>query len=318
MKILTAIGNEKINNKIKEKNIAEIIGQDIQYQEAVIDMLEKNPEIDLLILNSILPGEYNIYELINIIKYKNKKIKIIIFLENKEEKIIEFLVTKGITDIYINNEITIQEIINKIIKLKNPEKIIEENTIIKKTENKKNKLKINKKNKTKKLFKIKKINNNKKIITIIGAEKIGKSIFCLLLSLNEKNKKILIIDFNLKNDDMKIMIGQKIKEEKNIEFIKVTWKKNIDIIFIKKEIKEKENQSYKKTIFQILEQQKQNYDYIIIELGEIKRKSKNIRRIFRNCNFGGTKYSRDKRNKKNIKRSVKKTKKPKRQNQNCF
>lgn len=283
MKILTAIGNEKINNKIKEKNIAEIIGQDIQYQEAVIDMLEKNPEIDLLILNSILPGEYNIYELINIIKYKNKKIKIIIFLENKEKDLINFLITKGITDIYINNEVTIQEIINKIIKLKNSEKIIEEKIIIKKT---KNNLKINKKNKTKKFLKIKKTmetKNNKKIITIIGAKKTGKSIFCLLLSLNEKNKKILIIDFNLENDDMKIMIGQKIKEkkeEKNMEFIKVIWRKNIDIIFVKKDIKEEENQLYKKTIFQIIEQQKQNYDYIIIELGDTKRKSKNFRRIF--------------------------------------
>lgn len=283
MKILTAIGNEKINNKIKEKNIAEIIGQDIQYQEAVIDMLEKNPEIDLLILNSILPGEYNIYELINIIKYKNKKIKIIIFLENKEKDLINFLITKGITDIYINNEVTIQEIINKIIKLKNSEKIVEEKIIIKKT---KNNLKINKKNKTKKFLKIKKTmetKNNKKIITIIGAKKTGKSIFCLLLSLNEKNKKILIIDFNLENDDMKIMIGQKIKEkkeEKNMEFIKVIWRKNIDIIFVKKDIKEEENQLYKKTIFQILEQQKQNYDYIIIELGDTKRKSKNFRRIF--------------------------------------
>lgn len=283
MKILTAIGNEKINNKIKEKNIAEIIGQDIQYQEAVIDMLEKNPEIDLLILNSILPGEYNIYELINIIKYKNKKIKIIIFLENKEKDLINFLITKGITDIYINNEVTIQEIINKIIKLKNSEKIIEEKIIIKKT---KNNLKINKKNKTKKFLKIKKTmetKNNKKIITIIGAKKTGKSIFCLLLSLNEKNKKILIIDFNLENDDMKIMIGQKIKEkkeEKNMEFIKVIWRKNIDIIFVKKDIKEEENQLYKKTIFQILEEQKQNYDYIIIELGDTKRKSKNFRRIF--------------------------------------
>lgn len=283
MKILTAIGNEKINNKIKEKNIAEIIGQDIQYQEAVIDMLEKNPEIDLLILNSILPGEYNIYELINIIKYKNKKIKIIIFLENKEKDLINFLITKGITDIYINNEVTIQEIINKIIKLKNSEKIIEEKIIIKKT---KDNLKINKKNKTKKFLKIKKTmetKNNKKIITIIGAKKTGKSIFCLLLSLNEKNKKILIIDFNLENDDMKIMIGQKIKEkkeEKNMEFIKVIWRKNIDIIFVKKDIKEEENQLYKKTIFQILEEQKQNYDYIIIELGDTKRKSKNFRRIF--------------------------------------
>ena len=43
MKIITAIGNEEINKKMKE-NKMEIIGKDIQYMEAVIEVIEKNPE----------------------------------------------------------------------------------------------------------------------------------------------------------------------------------------------------------------------------------------------------------------------------------
>lgn len=305
MKILTAIGNEIINKKIKEKNIAEVIGQDIQYQEAVIEILEKNKDIDILILSAILPGEYNIYELINIIKYKNKKIKIIIFLENKENKIIEFLITKEITDIYINNEITTDEIINRIIKLKNKEEKIEEILETKKIEKNKNikkeliekiikiikKLKTNKKNK--------KTNNkiNNKIFTIIGARKIGKTIFCLLLSLNIKNKKILIIDFNFEKNDTKIIIGKKIKNKNggdNRKFEKIKWRKNVDIIFIKKECFETENHTNKKTILDLIGDKNQEYDYIIIDLGETNRKTRNFKRKFKNYTFSRAKPIRDK------------------------
>ena len=84
MKIVTALVNEKINKKIQENKNLEVIGKDIQYQEALIEILEKN-NIDLLILNSSLPGEMNLYELINIIKYKFPKIEIYIFLEKNNE-----------------------------------------------------------------------------------------------------------------------------------------------------------------------------------------------------------------------------------------
>ena len=55
MKIITAIGNQEISKKIKENGIADIINTDIQYQEAVIEIIEKNKDINLLILSSILP-----------------------------------------------------------------------------------------------------------------------------------------------------------------------------------------------------------------------------------------------------------------------
>lgn len=137
MKIITALANETINEKMKEQKL-EIVGKDIQYQEALLEILEKN-EIDLLILNSSLPGEMDIYELINIIKYKYKKIEIIIILENKNNQYIEFFIKKGINHIFINNQITEEELIHLIKeKQKNPEILVEnEKTIITK-----NKIKI--------------------------------------------------------------------------------------------------------------------------------------------------------------------------------
>lgn len=263
MNIVTALGNEEFNNKLKEKKELEIIGKDLQYQEAVIEMLEENNEIDLLILSSILPGQLNIKEFINIIKYKNSKIEIFIILEKEDEKLKEFIVSKGIDNIYYNNKITFEEIINKINDIENKniinnkinkleEIILEKNNII-------NFKKIIKKLKNK--INIKKLKNNKKynnkIISIIGAKKIGKTIFSLILSLNIKNKKILIIDFNSEENNMKIILGKKVKNEK------ITWKNNIDILFLKNNEK-------------IIEKNKINnylnkYDYIIVDIGDVCR-----------------------------------------------
>ena len=161
MKIITAIGNQEISKKIKENGIADIINTDIQYQEAVIEIIEKNKDINLLILSSILPGELNIYEFINIIKYKNPNLEIIIILEKENEKLEKFIVAKGINNIYYNNKITFNEILEKINEIKNKNII----------NNKINKLEeiILKKNKKKYLNKIKnKINYLKKNNKIIN------------------------------------------------------------------------------------------------------------------------------------------------------
>ena len=170
MKIITAIGNQEISKKIKENGIADIINTDIQYQEAVIEIIEKNKDINLLILSSILPGELNIYEFINIIKYKNPNLEIIIILEKENEKLEKFIVGKGINNIYYNNKITFNEILEKINEIKNKniinnkinklEEIILEKNKKKYLNKKKNKINYKKK---KKKIKKKKIKNKKKI-----------------------------------------------------------------------------------------------------------------------------------------------------------
>ena len=123
MNIITALGNEEINKKIQQNTDFKIIGTDIQYQEAVIEIIEKNQEIELLILSSILPGELKIQEFINIIKYKKPNIEIIIILEKEDEKLKEFIIAKGINNIYYNNKISLEEIIQKIYEIKNKNKI---------------------------------------------------------------------------------------------------------------------------------------------------------------------------------------------------
>ena len=60
-KIITALASPEVNTELKKYKNIEIIGNDIQYQEGVIETLEKNSQIDYIILSAILDGKYEIY-----------------------------------------------------------------------------------------------------------------------------------------------------------------------------------------------------------------------------------------------------------------
>ena len=150
-KILTAIGNPTLNEKLKNENFIEIKYKDIQYKEAILEILGENKNFDIIIINEILPGEINLIELLKKIKVINEKIKIIIILEKENNYLENELKKINIFDIYLNNKININKLIN-IIKeeeinneeelkkeIKKLKKIIEENNIKKNNENKNNK-----------------------------------------------------------------------------------------------------------------------------------------------------------------------------------
>lgn len=286
MKIITALENENFNKKLKEKYLKNVYGNDIQYQEAVIEIIEKNQDIDLLILSSILPGELNIYEFINLLKYKNSKMEIIIILEKKNVKIEEFIIAKGINNIYYNNSTNLNQIIEKINELENNEnykekilnKIIEKNKIKYLINNliKKIIIKINKilQNKNKKNNK-----KNNKIISIIGPPKIGKTIFSLFLSLNIKNKKILLIDLDIEKNNIIKIIENKEKNKKLDKDDFFSWKKNIDIMIINKEKFYQKNSEDEIFFIKQFDNLKRSYDYIIIDFGDIKDNVQLLKKI---------------------------------------
>ena len=71
--IITALGNPLLNDKLSEEKEFNILTKDIQYQDGIFEILEKEEKIDFLILSEILLGENKIENLIEHIKEFDKR-----------------------------------------------------------------------------------------------------------------------------------------------------------------------------------------------------------------------------------------------------
>lgn len=283
MKIITAVGNRKINDELSKTNKYDVLGQDIQYQDGIFEMLEKNKNIDYIIVKENLFGNLDFNELINKIIRLNKKIKIIAILEKENETNKKIINSGKIYKKILNNEINI----NKIKNILNQEE--------RNIENKKLNigfLKINKKNLLifkniyKKIFYRKNktknnYRNDKKIICILGTSGVGKSIFSVLLSLSIQKKKILLIDFN-NNNGIFTILGKEKKYNKNFY---LTNDNKINENFFISNI---EKQTIKKTNGQILKKiigkLNREFDYIFIDISS-ERENQYIKNIIKISNF---------------------------------
>lgn len=122
-KVITALLNKTVNEKLKEYEEINVVMNDIQYKEGIIEALEINPEIEYIILSELLPGEILIKDLIEKIKQIKKEIKIIIILEKENKKLENYLLSKENIKIFYNNEIKIKEIAELIININKNEKL---------------------------------------------------------------------------------------------------------------------------------------------------------------------------------------------------
>lgn len=113
MNILTAINNEKIFKQLKSKNNINIISNDIQYKEGVLEILEKNENIDYVLINENINGQIKIEELIKKIKKINFKTNIIIILNKKDLNKEEYLTKNKIEFVY-NEKLSVEKITDKI------------------------------------------------------------------------------------------------------------------------------------------------------------------------------------------------------------
>lgn len=250
MKIVTALNNPEINIKLKKEKSYEIIGKDIQYKEAILEILEKNNKIDLIIINYKLPGEINLEKLVNKIKEINKKIKIIILLTNKEKDKINFLRKIGIKNIHIIDKINYCSLL----------KILNNSTKNKKIIN--NEKHRNISNTT--------VDKLKKVILIKGSKlKDEEMIIKLLIKyFINKNKKVLLIKIKNKYLNNNYRNHERAKNEK----INVKEKLDKQLYIINYSFKKYKNYKIKDNIEieKLIDKNKDDFDFIIIQIEKVK------------------------------------------------
>lgn len=270
IKIITALANPILNERLKQEKGIQVIGNDIFYQEGILEILEKEKNMDYIIMSELLEGKLEIKKLLEKIMEKNQKIKIILFMQEKNKEKENELYREGIYKIYYHNQIEVKDIILQINKNKEKEevKILKEKNKMLEEE-----IKLLKENEI--------INTeDKKIISILGSGGVGKSIITINLAnvLKEKKGKVLIIDFDILNNSLHTILGvtkypEKIKKkiERN-NFMKINIKeliikinKKIDLISGLNLIFDRNYKISSKKINDILEELKKEYSYIIID-----------------------------------------------------
>ena len=268
--VITALDNPILNEELKKISEINVLLNDLQYKEAIIEFLEKDIKINYLILSETLSGEIKLNNLIDIIKSKNIKIILLRERKNYKKENEEF---KNVDYIFFNNEVEIIDIVNVIKNKKNidNEKLKQDIELLKKIVL----------NKNKKLLKNINLNNeinnkkNNKIITILGSPGVGKSIFSIMLSsiLKKENKKNLIIDFDILNNNIHTILGikkysEKVKNKNNkyrVEDLVINVNKNLDLISGLDLLFKKDKQISCDEIIEDIKSLKNNYNYIIID-----------------------------------------------------
>ncbi len=203
IKIITAVGNEELNNILKKQKNIKIENPDIQYQEGIIEALEKYPDTNMIILSENIIGNFKIEELIqNIIIIKNN-IKIILLCNEKIYKEDENLIKVIKYD---------EDYFDIILKIFSNEIEIKNKNEIQEIENYKNKLLEKNEYENFEEGLDKKINEEKNFDNKIIDEKIEKEIQELKNYKNNLKQKNINKKIKIKNRVNKNNILKRIKE----------------------------------------------------------------------------------------------------------
>lgn len=278
IKVLTAMGNPILNEKLQNLRNVSVVGKDVQYQEGVLEILEESLDIDCLIISDTLPGEYGFYKLINQIKNIKPQIDIYVFLEEKEENIENYLTSQEIYKIYSLNELDLNEFIKNFDDKKN-----DVLTGINKEINEFRRLILNEnciednysfiEEKISESFEQtewEKDEDECHTIAISGNFGSGKSLISSLLSkvISGQNKKTLLIDLDTENCSINTIFGI-IKYKENQTYVEDFIFKiddNLDVMCgVDKLINIKENYNGF-VIKEVFERLKKDYEVIIIDV----------------------------------------------------
>lgn len=227
-KIITAMGNDILNNELKKYSKYDVFLEDLICQDIVISKLEKY-ETDVIIISGLLQGRWNLEEFIERVRKKSQSSRIIIVTDEIDNSTKKILNGFDVLDIFLDNSVEIQNIIDAIDREDNIKKkyeMIRENENVYDVEN--DSYEDLKESGTKESLIIQKAVQRQEIIAISGINGAGKSTLAVNLckALSQKSdSKILLIDLDTLNGN----IDELLKIEKvpsNIDLIVDSDKKS--------------------------------------------------------------------------------------------
>lgn len=193
-KIISATGGNFIKERLIEHKY-EVLG-DVKNQEELLEILRRNG-YSILILSDCLVGYYSKYALIKKIRETNKKIKIIMILEEADKGFEKYLQENEIEDFFNNGEFYFEDIISKIDMYEEQKSRDEEKIILEKEK--------------KKIIEERSLIslNSKNIFAVSGNSGCGKSMFTYLYSmyLAKKGLKVLVMDFDTEKGDINLFFN---------------------------------------------------------------------------------------------------------------
>lgn len=251
-KIITAIGNNILKEKLEELENYEVLGNDIQYKEGVLEFLEEKKEVEILVISEILEGDIEFKKLISKILKLNENLEIIVFIEEDNRELKNFLYEKGIYKIYKNNQLRIDDLKNIIESenSRNTQELAEEirklKQIISEQENK-----------------VYEKDNQGKIISIIGNYGVGKStlISAICRHSNKTKNRTLLIDSDVYNKSISVLYNlfPKSIDYKSIKNNIIKYSKYENLLYFEKEFLERND------LLELVKSLKQEYDQILID-----------------------------------------------------
>jgi len=195
-KILTAIGNSNLNNKIRELENYEVLAEDITNDDKLLEFLEDEEVVDVLFLCKNIISNYDVPEFIDLIRRIHKNVFIVLFKEEGNEDEV-----KSGDKLQVCDEVSVE--LCSLEKLFDTESNIDTKRI-------------------------------SKIIAVSGANGIGKSIFSTFFAKNveKSGKKVLLVDFDLDENHIKtiLKLENPLKNIKDVKNMIIKVHENLDVL----------------------------------------------------------------------------------------
>ena len=245
-----------MNIKLRGHEEIEVLGNDIPYQDGVLDILKGNSEINLLILSEELLGEWEIKEFIDKILAINQKIEIVFLMEKENSNLRRFLERRRIFKIWIQDDFEIEDMLQQILEKK------ETTSFNLEVEQLKN---IISQEKKKRWFKI------AKVIAVTGPYGSGKSLVTALLakSARKSGMKTVIIDSDIINNSIHTIFRIKkyktYEEKGDIDSFITHISTNLDVFCGIDALFTEENRISFEKVEKMLLDLKEIYDFILID-----------------------------------------------------